>query len=781
MSKKSVRIKQTIGSNSMDFFRLVIDLQDSFLSLDQSAQGPNLINSFVLIKDFLGATDYIILTTTPNKVMEVYASDLNEDMLRDCVPSLLTVLAKVSLKAQLNSLLINGRNLSILPLQQDALVLGYLVLTNATHPDLASDDFVKVSEILGRVLSKALYQTKQLSHPPAADKSTSYAHITHQLKTPLVGLSNVLMLLKNTATSPDQSEYLEVASMSTNTMLTTIDRMLSAAKLESYRFGEHIVDFEVDSEMLSLIKMEYSRALSKKLKLTYESDLPIGVVIRTEGVLLQQVVMNLLNNALKYTDHGEVQLKVGVVSKSRNDMTLRFEVVDTGSGIDEKDIQNLTQPYFRVRNLLSEAVEGSGLGLSIVKDILQSFGTQMEIKSKVGTGSTFAFEIKSNLGPTIAPTYTPPNSFPISVIASSTEYIKEISDQLSRLGLPFTIIEQSNISQVPAGTTLLITNELSDDNMEKISKLNCHTIVYHQFLDPVIHRSHWPLITRLDTRLRWQQLLLKNDRVEEIEKPKIASTSTVIQPWKVLVVDDNPINLKTLQQLLVQSGLDVTIANDSLTGIRFANSYDYDFILLDIKMPDMSGPEVLNIIRLLHHPNARIPIFAATAYAFEDEKREFLKLGFDDVITKPVNISRLINLMIAYKSDSLATQSDGIMDHGTSDLTFDVNEFNYHYQGLDSLKREVLLLFIEQSESSLRRIQQAVLQNNLTKVADEAHYYKGSCSYLSAPRITSVCTKMIEQARHNDATQMTLLMSQLIHETTLFNYEIRDFMNQQMN
>ncbi len=181
----------------------------------------------------------------------------------------------------------------------------------------------------------------------------------------------------------------------------------------------------------------------------------------------------------------------------------------------------------------------------------------------------------------------------------------------------------------------------------------------------------------------------------------------------------------------------------------------------------------------MRHPNATVPVFAATAYAFDKEQKEFLDLGFNEVITKPVDINLLLRLMMRYKEvhfDEVVAPTWGAP---TQQETFDEAEFNHHYEGLDSLKNEVMQLFFEQSEGSLRRIQSAITAMNFEKIAFEAHYYKGSCSYLSAPRITWLCTKLIEFAKRKDAEPIPQILAQLIQETTLFNYRVRDYLGHQ--
>lgn len=776
--------KGSLGTDSLDFLNLLIDLEENFQAQASIWTNQLLENALVLVKDFLGASTFITLSISPERALTIINQSGSVVFSDRQLNELFMKLSSISHHQEFHFLKQDRYHITALELTKQDLVIGFFLLFDCTHPEMQSRDFLRLSKMLSRYIAKGiLLKTPAPAELQKHHQLNSYAQLSHQLKTPLIGMSHALDLLKKSALSFEQSEYQHVAELSVNTMLQTIDRLLTVAKVESYQNIDQSVVIDVEDEMMGILKIENECARKKNLRLSLEVLTSPGLKVKIDGILLNQAIINLVNNAIKYTNEGSVVLRVSSTTKSRNDIGLLFEIVDTGSGIDSSHIEQITKPYFRVKNVMTEAIEGSGIGLTIVQNILSAFGSQLKVKSSLGQGSSFSFEIKASLVSEDSKLVNM-TSLPTTVtIYREAEYdLEDLTNRLHRMGISYEIMELDNFKLDGSNDVIFAghSSSLAPKLKSSTSLIQKRIMHYRNNCDIEPPLDYIPLLGALMTRDQWVRILSNQKEATSHPPERVAVSHQVLKPWKVLVIDDNPINIKTLQQLLILNGLDVTTANDAMTGIRYASHYDFDFILLDIKMPDMSGPEVLNIIRLMHHPNARIPIFAATAYAFEEERKEYLSIGFDEVVTKPVNISRLINLMVAYKSE-ISDANIPKLSGQDSQVLFNVEEFNYHYQGLDSLKKEVISLFIEQSESSLRRIQLAILKEDLKRVADEAHYYKGSCSYLSAPRITWLCTQMIEKARNEQKENLPMLMSQLIHETTLFNYEIRDFMNQQNN
>lgn len=685
----------------------------------------------------------------------------------------------------------------VIPLLENKPAHGFIVIEEPSHPliddpllsPLLSTLAMMVFSIIQRLQTGVIAQSNL-----APDDQINYriAQFSHQIRTPLMGLQNAMQLISSRPLDDAQKEYFDIAWNSTRSMQLMLDRILDIAKVDSSRTSPDQT-FDLETELLVIIKNQMIAAQEKGLSLHLEFASPLNHQVVGDNVILHHVLLNLISNAIKYTTTGSVTVRVTPKRLNREKVKLAFDVIDTGMGIPKEFLSQLFKPYFRIHDLYSQVTSGTGLGLPVVQDILRRVKSKLEIETEEGRGSTFSFTLSMGI-------HEQPSLYDFKQLNGKKACVFHKDDQasiplmnrLQHLGLSVTtkafdeVKHSDRKTRISPTADYIILDGPSAWCYEQLQELD---LQFHDSVSVLGYRSCYeieslqrtkPALTWLSatqSRLEWRDILLRSEvSPKQVITPK---RSPILHPWRVMLIDDNPINLKTLEALLSQVGLDVTIAADSVQGLRIVASEPFDFILLDIKMPELSGPEVLQRIRLMRHSNATIPIFAATAYAFDKEQHEFLSMGFNEVVTKPVDINRLLRLMMRYKEvhfDEVIAPEWGVP---SQQITFNEDEFNHHYEGLDSLKSEVMQLFFEQSEGSLRRIQAAIEEMNFEKIAFEAHYYKGSCSYLSAPRITWLCTKLIEFAKRKEADTIPNLMAQLIQETTLFNYRIRDYLGHQ--
>lgn len=796
--------KPTSSMAVAKLLQLIMDIEHVFLTSHDSTIHQQLRSSADFFKDFLGGEQVFLLAYRAS-------DDRYEDVL-DPTASSTSISSWISLLAtleQTHSLhqwndepadrerQIVARpihQLLSIPLDSSYIGKGWLIVTEPHHPHLKRPSFRKQLELVGLVFHHAIVRRPQQPIATMMDESTinrRIAEFSHQLRTPLMGVLNALNLLQSTGTTPSGREYVDIAQVSAQTMKDTLDRILSIAKLENHQKASFDTVFDLESELLELLQSHALLAQQKKLKLYFDMPEALNQKVRCDSVLLRHVVLNLLSNAVKYTAQGSVTLRVLLGKKTREQVTVTLEVADTGIGIPEHYLKQLTKPFFRVNELMSQAQQGTGLGLAIVKDTLVQLGSSLRIDTRVDQGSRFSFDLDLDIVDDTEmyhfESFTHQRALLVYGAHTDKQYVEQ---RLRHLQLPYDDLEFGETSKYPAVYqqtyqyifllgNLDEVNQWIKEHPKRFKSTPVLLSVCHCSLEPQCQSfAISQTLCLMHSRLRWkQQLLALSNPVAILRAEPPPLVGHVLDPWRVLIVDDNPINLKTLQSLLTLVGLEVEIASDSITGLRKVAADPYDFILLDIKMPELTGPEVLQRIRLMKSPNATIPIFAATAYAFEEEREEFLSLGFNEVITKPIDLNHLLHVMIQHKTGTLDQLPDAWAVPPRP--TFDLDEFNHHYEGMDALKAEVLQLFIDQSEGSLARIQHAVATLNYDKIAFEAHYYKGSCSYLSAPRITWLCAKMIEYAKRKEAEPLPQLMAQLIAETTLFNYNVRDYLQQQ--
>ncbi|GGB78855.1 response regulator [Dyadobacter sediminis] len=522
----------------------------------------------------------------------------------------------------------------------------------------------KINEEL-RMSNAQLEAARQQADQANLAKSTFLATMSHEIRTPMNGVIGMTTLLQQTALTEEQHEFTETIAICGETLIGVINNVLDFSKIESGHLELEQVDFNLRQSIEDVLDMFGGKAALIGIDLVYQIDESVPVQIVHDDFRLRQILINLVGNAIKFTQHGEVCVSVHVENKAFDqELQLRFDVRDTGIGIPRDKVDRLFKAFSQVDSSTTRKYGGSGLGLAIVKKLVNLMGGQIRVSSEPLKGSTFSFTIKTHRGTDqikerINYEMAEYKGKKILVVDDNATNLSILKHQLENWQLRPLITtsgkEALKILEENQDVDLVITDmqmPVMDGVMlgTKIRHYDQHTpLILLSSVGEELETYQKQLFTSILTKPFRQRILSRHiinalqgkikTNIEPEHFYKNPVDFSLHHPIEILVVDDNMVNQHMVVRLLQKMGYKPDVSNNGQQAVKAANLKTYDLILMDIQMPVMDGLEATRLIRKMLERQPTI--IALTANTLEDIEQQCLDAGMNDYMGKPIRLDEL--------------------------------------------------------------------------------------------------------------------------------------------
>ena len=637
----------------------------------------------------------------------------------------------------------------------------------------------------------------------ARAKSEFLANMSHEIRTPMNGIIGVLSLLRDAPLAEEYRRLLDGATRSADSLLLIINDILDFTKIDAGRIDFESITFDLRELMEETSELFIDAVNAKNLELVCFVPLAIKCRIKGDPTRLRQILTNMVSNAVKFTEHGEVVLRVESAGREGNRQTLRFSVQDTGIGIAATVIDRLFDKFTQADGSTTRKYGGTGLGLSVCKQLVEMQGGTIGVDSVLGQGSTFwftlAFEAVEDSVPFV-PCAKLRNRRFLIVDDSATNrmliehYLHVCDVEIVTCGdagaalAELASMEERGMSvdvalldyYLPGGDGLTLAGRIREryaDRVAEIILLSSGSVPRDQAVEAGIRSIIYKPIRQLQlydmlvSVISGRRYSLK--RSEEKEKRELRLHG------KVLLVDDEPINQKVAEAILQKFGLETEVAGNGWEAVQMVQDGDYSLVLMDIQMPEMSGYEATEIIRKREQEEGRdrVVIIAMTANAMEATRRKCLAIGMDDFITKPIKPDVLAERLFPWLGvplDAGAADDGGAVDAPVDHPSCWNRNQALQYVGGDSeLLHDMMGLFLQRNTSLLLRVDAAIQARDAGALCEAAHAYKGAVNHFAAVGVREIALALEKAGRNNNLEGIEDLWELLVNETANLQTELQ--------
>lgn len=612
-------------------------------------------------------------------------------------------------------------------------------------------------------------------------KSDFLANMSHEIRTPMNAVMGMAKLALREAVSPAVREYLSQIISSGKLLLALINDILDFSKIESGKMDIDVEPYDPMSLVNEISNIIVARIGDKNIELILNIDPELPVKLLGDSIRLKQIIVNLTNNAVKFTQNGKVELRLGFVKRSADEIMLLGDVKDTGIGIKRENFDKLFRSFEQLDSKRNRNIEGTGLGLVISKRFLELMDGEIRVESEYGKGSIFSFMVPQKIvedRPSV--TIREKKGIVVGGLISNPYVKEQLKWDIERLGGVFIeigLMDDPELLLTREVEFLFVEQVVFSERMQGFSKEHPEittVLIISQNASVNYSIPNLEIVKKPVYSYNVAAILNHEDLYAGFAEQETESFQFIAPEAEILVVDDNEVNLTVAEGLLEPLQMKIDTAYSGKEAIEKISSKKYDIVFMDHMMPEIDGVETTRIIREFHPEYKDVPIIALTANVMNETRNMFLNEGMNDFVAKPIELRVIVSKIRNWLPESKIKNVEGVpaeYQNGKgkkSDIDIEIEGLDIKYAvnllGSEKLFWAVLKDYYRTLKKKIGLIKSYEEAENWKDYTIEVHALKSSSRQIGAIELSQKAENLEAAGNREDGQTIHMLTNELVSQ-----------------